>query len=250
MIKKILLAPWCVVVLMIAACGTGKKLEVARGQITELSEQNRQLKNKVSALQSDVANCAAGYKSAQDELAQLSGEKKRLQDKLQSAQSVLNEQDNVMQQIQDKVDKALADFKEKGVEVYFRKGFVHVSMEDKLLYKTGSAKLGAEGKDALAHLAGVLNEYPDLKVIVMGNTDDVKFKNGMDNWTLSTERANGVVRILRDEGHMDPIRLTAAGKGMYNPVAENTTAEGRSKNRRTDIILNPDLDKLWENIER
>ncbi|HEY8894279.1 MAG TPA: OmpA family protein [Niastella sp.] len=250
MIKKVWVAPLFVAVMVSGACGTSKKLEVAKGQVNELTEQNRQLKNKVSALQNDVANCAAGYKSAQDELAQYSSENKRLQEKLESTQAVLKEQDDAMQQIQEKINNALADFKEKGVEVYFRKGYVHVSMEDKLLYRSGSARLGQEGKDALTHLAGVLNEYPDLKVIVMGNTDDVKFKNGMDNWTLSTERANGVVRILRDDGHMDPIRLTAAGKGKYNPVADNTSEEGRSKNRRTDIILNPDLDKLWESIER
>jgi chemotaxis protein MotB len=250
MIKKVWVAPVFAAVLISGACGTSKKLEVAKGQVNELTEQNRQLKNKVSALQNDVTNCAAGYKTSQDELAQYREENKRLQGKLESAQAVLKDQDNAMQLVQEKVNSALADFKDKGVEVYFRKGFVHVSMEDKLLYKSGSSKLGSEGKDALAHLAGVLNEYPDLKVIVLGNTDDVKFKNGMDNWTLSTERANGVVRILRDDGHMDPIRLTAAGKGKYNPVAENTTDEGRSKNRRTDIILNPDLDKLWESMER
>ena len=250
MIRKVLVAPWCMALLFIAACGTSKKLEVAKGQVNELTEQNRQLKNKVSTLQSDVANCATGYKTAQDELAQYSSENKRLQEKLGSAQAVLKEQDNLMQQVEEKIENALANFKDKGVEVYFRKGFVHVSMEDKLLYKSGSAKLDKEGKEALTDLSTVLNEYPDLKVIVLGNTDDVKFKNGMDNWTLSTERANGVVRILRDDGHLDPARLTAAGKGKYNPVAENTTEEGRAKNRRTDIILNPDLDKLWESIER
>ncbi|HET6723252.1 MAG TPA: OmpA family protein, partial [Chitinophagaceae bacterium] len=89
-----------------------------------------------------------------------------------------------------------------------------------------------------------------LKVIVVGNTDDVKMKGAKDNWTLSTERANGVVRTLRDSYKVDPTRLTAAGKGKYNPIADNTTAEGRAKNRRTEIVLNPDWRRVWESIKK
>jgi chemotaxis protein MotB len=250
MTKRVLMAPLLVTGLLIAGCGTSKKLEVIQGQNNELIEQNRALKSKVSSLNTDLGNCTAGQKSCMDELAQTRADNKHFQERLASTNAVLKEQADMMHQIQTKVDDALADFKDKGVEVYFNKGLVHVSMEDKLLYKSGSSKLGTEGKDALTHLAGVLNGYPDLKIIVLGNTDDVKFKNGMDNWTLSTERANGVVRVLRDDGKLNPMRLTAAGKGMYNPVAENTTEEGRSKNRRTDIILNPDLDKLWDNVDK
>ena len=123
-------------------------------------------------------------------------------------------------------------------------------MEDKLLYKSGSAVLGEEGKKALGNIASALNQYPDLKVVVMGNTDDQKFKNSnTDNLSLSTERANAVVRVLRDSYQVDPVRLTAAGKGKYAPVADNTSPEGRAKNRRTEIILRPDLVKLWQSVQ-
>ncbi|MBO9201727.1 MULTISPECIES: OmpA/MotB family protein [Niastella] len=250
MTKRVLMAPLLLAGLYLGACGTGKKLEVAQGQNAELTEQNRQLKSKVSSLNNDLNSCAASQKSCSDELAQVKADNKHFQDRLAMTNAVLKEQADIMHQIQNKVDDALADFKSKGVEVYFDKGLVHVAMEDKLLYKSGSSKLGKDGKDALTHLAGVLNGYPNLKVIVLGNTDDVKFKNGMDNWTLSTERANGVVRVLEDEGNMNPTRITAAGKGKYNPIAENNTEENRSKNRRTDIILNPDLDKLWESVDK
>ncbi len=250
MTKRALMAPLLVAGLFMESCGTAKKLEVVQGQNAELTEQNRSLKSKVSTLTTNMDNCTASQKSCADELAKTKADNQHFQERLAQTTAVLKEQADMMHQIQAKVDDALVDFKDKGVEVYFDKGLVHVSMEDKLLYKSGSAKLGTEGKQALTHLAGVLNNYPNLKIIVLGNTDDVKFKNGMDNWTLSTERANGVVRVLRDDGKMDPMRLTAAGKGMYNPVAENTSEEGRSKNRRTDIILNPDLDKLWDTVER
>jgi len=88
-------------------------------------------------------------------------------------------------------------------------------------------------------------------VYVVGNTDDKKFKKGnSDNLSLSTERANGVVRVLRDDYQVDPTLLVAAGKGKYAPVADNSTEEGRAKNRRTEIILNPDLLKLWESVQK
>jgi chemotaxis protein MotB len=237
-------------VILSVACSAPKKLKVANGQITELTQQNNQLKGKVSSLQGDVSQCTESNKSLSEELNHNKAECRKVQEKLEASQAVLKEQYNTLQQVQNKIDAALADFKDKGVEVFFKNGLVFVSMEDQLLYKTGSAKLGENGKKALEDLATVLNEYPNLKVIVLGNTDDVKFKNGMDNWTLSTERANGVIRLLITQGKMEPMRLTAAGKGKFNPVADNATAEGKSKNRRTDIILNPNLDTIWDTIER
>jgi chemotaxis protein MotB len=144
----------------------------------------------------------------------------------------------------------MADFKDRGVDVEYKNGLVYVSMADNLLYKTGSAALGQNGKEALATLANVLNNYPNLKVIVVGHTDDVQTKKGTDNWSLSTERANGVVRLLTDTYNVEPSRITAAGKGKYDPVAENTSEAGRAKNRRTDIILNPDLVKVWNSVRK
>src|SRR6185295_10100308 len=145
------------------------------------------------------------------------------------------------------LEAALADFNEKGVHVYEKDGLVYVNMQDNLMYKSGSSAMSEDGKKALGSLASALNDYPNLRVYVVGHTDDVKFKKGnSDNLSLSTERANGVVRVLRDDYQVDPTRLTAAGKGKYAPVGDNTTAEGRAKNRRTEIILNPDLERLWD----
>src|SRR5690349_14505034 len=120
MIKKALLAPLIAAVFS-GACGTAKKLEVSKGQVQQLTEQNRQLKTQVSTLQNDVTNCTTGFKTAQDELAQYKLENRQLQEKLGAAQAVLKEQYAIMQQIEEKIDAALTDFKEKGVEVYFKK---------------------------------------------------------------------------------------------------------------------------------
>jgi chemotaxis protein MotB len=126
--------------------------------------------------------------------------------------------------------------------VFLKNGLVYVELADQLLYKSGSAKLSDSGKRALGSLAGALNDYPRLKVIVMGNTDDVQFAKGSgDNWSLSTERANGVVRTLRDDFQVE---------GKYNPVDDNMSKEGRAKNRRTDIILNPDLERIWQEVQQ
>ena len=153
--------------------------------------------------------------------------------------------------LEEKVEQATEEFNDKGIEVYNKDGVIYVSMQEGLLYKSGSAQLNPDGKKALGNLASVLNEYPKLKVIVVGNTDDQAFKKkSADNWSLSTERANGVVRVLRDEYKVDPGRLTAAGKGKYDPIADNSTAEGRAKNRRTEIVLNPDWRKLWESVKK
>lgn len=250
MLQKLFTALLFASLILSGGCSSPKKLKAANGQIGELTQQNTQLKSQVTTLQSDVAGCMESNKTIREELNSTKAESKRTQEKLDAAQAVLTEQYEILQQVQNKIDAALANFKDKGVEVYFKKGLVFVSMEDQLLYKTGSAKLGDGGIKALEGLAVVLNEYPNLRVIVLGNTDDVKFKNGIDNWTLSTERANGVVRVLVSQCKMDPLRLTSAGKGKFNPVADNSTAIGKAKNRRTDIILNPNLDHLWDNIER
>ena len=250
MLQKLFIALLFAFVMLSVACSAPKKLKAANGQINELTQQNSQLKSKISSVQNEVTVCSESNKTLSDELNHSKAENRKTQEKLEASQAVLKEQYNIMQQVQSKIDAALTDFKDKGVEVSFKKGLVYVSMEDQLLYKTGSSKLDVNGKKALEDLALVLNEYPNLKVIVLGNTDDVLFKKGTDNWTLSTERANGVIRLLINQGKMEPMRLTAAGKGRFNPIADNTTAEGKAKNRRTDIILNPNLDTIWDSIER
>jgi len=248
MLQKLRILGVLACIVVICSCGTKKKLQAATAEIDQLKSQNAELNNTISSLQKQVSDLTNNNKSITDEYASYKSNCEAAQKKLVAVQAVLTEEYNTMQKVQDRLAEAVANFKDKGVEVHYRDGLVYVTMEEGLLYKSGSATLAESGKSALGSLAAAINEYPNLKVIVVGHTDDQKFtKKGMDNWSLSTERANGVVRILRDSYNVDPARLTAAGKGKWDPVAENGTAEGRAQNRRTDIILNPDLHRIWEN---
>lgn len=237
--------------MLLSSCAAKKKLAAAETEIGQLKATNSELVKKNDDLQKQVADFTASRQAALQEFEKYRAECEEAKQKLAAVKMMVTDQYNTLQEVEKKIDAALADFEGKGVEVYYKDGLVYVDMQDNLLYKSGSSSLGADGKKALGQLASALNNYPKLKVIVVGNTDDKVFKKGAsDNWSLSTERANGVVRILRDEYNVDPVRLTAAGKSKYAPVADNTTEEGRAKNRRTAIILNPDLDRIWESVQQ
>ena len=231
--------------LLTTSCGTGKKLEASQMQVDELRAESAKLQTTIDQLNKQVSDLNAKNSAMSSEYAQYKTGCEATAEKYRQTQEVLDREAAALAQVQQKLETALADFKERGVDVYMKNGYVFVSLPQDLLYKSGSATLDKGGVEALAPVASILGDYPNLRVIVLGNTDDKMFKKGSDNWTLSTERANGVVRAFRDTYKIDPVRLTAAGKGKYNPIADNTTEEGRAKNRRTDIILNPDLDKLW-----
>jgi chemotaxis protein MotB len=243
MIRKLLVPVGAL--LIMSSCGNSKKLEAANAEISQLQSDNKKMQQAVDDLKKQVSDLTSRNSSVSDQLNGCQQNAQAAQRKLRAVQAAQRDQAEDMKRLQDKINAAMADFESKGVDIFFKDGQVFVEMADNLLYKSGSAVLSDSGKQALVHLAEVLNGYPDLKLTVMGNTDNVMFKKGSDNWTLSTERANGVVRVLRD-ANVNPERIVSAGKGKYNPVADNSTAEGRAKNRRTDIILNPDMVKLWE----
>jgi chemotaxis protein MotB len=237
----------CIAFFMLS-CGTNKKLEVAQGQVQECNSRNAALTKNNEQLNSQVESLSNQNKQAASEFAQYRQQCENLQAKYKRANDALTTQENILKQIEEKLETALADLKDRGLSVNYKRGLLFVSMEDQMLFKSGSSKLDKNGTEALAKISSVMNDYPDVKVIVVGNTDDKMFKTGTDNWTLSTERANSVVRSLRDAYKVDPARLTSAGRGRFNPVADNSTEEGRAKNRRIDIVFNPDMDKMWDSI--
>ncbi len=242
--------------LLFTSCVSSKKYKASvahaeelQSEVNSLNKTVSNLKEQVTTLTSQVSSLTNENKSIEAAYAKYKAECTGTQNKLRATQAALREEYEKMEKLEEIIETALQDFADKGLDVSMKNGLVYVSMEDKLLYKSGSSKLGNEGKEALGKLVGALSNYPNLRVIVLGNTDNVKFKGATDNWTLSTERANGVVRCLRDQYKMDPARLTAGGRSMYNPVADNASAEGRARNRRTEIILNPDLDRLWDSLD-
>jgi chemotaxis protein MotB len=232
------------------SCVSSKKYKEANAELNQLKETTAQQATENAALQSKVSTLSSANTSMSTEFSSYRNSCENTQKQLGAYKAAQQEEDEKLQVLTAKLEKALVDFADKGVEVHAKDGRVYVNMEDNLLYKSGSAKLGDEGKLALGNLALALHDYPNLKIIVVGHTDDKKFKTAnSDNLSLSTERANGVVRLLRDDFQIEPTRLTAAGQGKYSPVADNTTEEGRAKNRRTEIILNPDIDKLLASLK-
>jgi chemotaxis protein MotB len=236
---------------LLFSCSAGKKLEKANAEILNLQAANVQLKQQVTGYESELTKLKQENTQYIKEAQDCNELKEAIQRNLQALNKAMAEQGTSLRQIREKTESALNKFGAAGVDVTYKNGLVFISMNDKLLFNSGSAVLSPQGKEALGVVAEVLNENPKLKVIVVGNTDDVLVRSGfIDNWSLSTERANAIVRILRDDYSVDPSRLTAAGQGKYNPVADNATPEGKAQNRRTDIILNPDLSKLWEITEK
>jgi len=172
--------------------------------------------------------------------------------RLNELQSVLARQDSVVNALRRTVSNALLGFEGQGLSIDIRNGKVYVSLEESLLFASGSAAVDARGVNALRELAKVLERNPEINVLIEGHTDDVPLRPGgqiRDNWDLSVLRATAIVRILLNSGNIDPKRLTAAGRGEFLPVAPGRTAEARRKNRRTEIILTPRLDELFQIIE-
>jgi chemotaxis protein MotB len=172
--------------------------------------------------------------------------------RLVELEQILNAKDAQMKSLKDAVSAALYGFKEEGLSVYTKDGMVYVSMDEKLLFQTGSIQVDPRGVEALKTLAGVLEVNPDIKITVEGHTDDVPVRANAsfaDNWDLSVKRATSIVRILLNSSSIDPTRLVASGRGEFLPVDAAGTTQARQRNRRTEIILTPRLDELYRLLE-
>jgi chemotaxis protein MotB len=146
---------------------------------------------------------------------------------------------------------ALVNFRPEELTVSVKNGKVYVSLQESLLFPSGSAAVNPRGKEALGKLAQALNTNQDINVLIEGHTDSIPMKGRYeDNWALSTARSTAIVRILTDGYSVDPTRVTASGRSKYEPVDTNGTPEGRARNRRTEIILAPKLDELMRLLEQ
>lgn len=195
-------------------------------------------------------------KAALDELAlKLELSQKQLEEKNMAYMQLMNElksKDSMMNALKNSVADALIGFQNEGLTVTRKAGRVYVSMDEKLLFPSGSFAINPRGKEALVKLAKLLESKQDINIIVEGHTDTIPYKpngNVDDNWDLSAKRATTIVRILQQNSKISPIRITASGRGEFLPIESNNTKEGRAKNRRTEIILMPDLDKLYQIVQ-
>lgn len=162
-------------------------------------------------------------------------------------ESIISSKDAAMTNLKNAISKALTNFEGKGLTVVQRDGKVYVSMENKLLFESGSWAVGKNGKEAVRQLGTVLAVNPDIAVMIEGHTDNAPYTGAgqlSGNWDLSTKRATAIVEILRENAGINPESLTAAGRGEYAPIASNDTAEGKAKNRRIEVILTPKLDEI------
>jgi chemotaxis protein MotB len=231
--------------------------DLIRGSVTEtkklladLQKTQTDLKQKEDILR-QLEQSMDLKKVALDELT-LELEKKNA--RMAELEKILDSQKKIVQDLKNKVSDALLGYENNGLTVVNKNGKVYVSLDEKLLFKTASWDIDANGKNALKKLAGVLEKNPDIQITIEGHTDNVPYYPGTgqlkDNWDLSAKRATTVVRVLLEGSKIKPGRLTAAGRSEYLPVDPANTDEARQKNRRTEIILTPDLTELYNLINK
>lgn len=164
-------------------------------------------------------------------------------------EDLLDAQNRNLKKLKDALSKALFEFEGKGLTVEQKNGKVYVSMENKLLFPSGSWSVSKEGRNAVEQLGSVLAQNPDISILIEGHTDTDKVLGNLgggitNNWDLSTKRATAIVNILEENSRIDKKNLTAAGRSEFSPIASNSTAEGKAKNRRIEVILTPKLDEI------
>ncbi len=204
--------------------------------------KNRQLLAELEAKQKALA-------AEQDRLNKLKKDLEASSARLAELEKMMADKDAAMKKLKETLSKSLKAFEGKGLTVTERDGKVYVSMENKLLFESGSWTVGAEGKKAVDLVGKVLGDNPDISVLIEGHTDNDKITGTIgggveNNWDLSTKRATAIVNILSANAKVKKENLTAAGRGEYAPLMSNETAEGKAKNRRIEIILTPKLDEI------
>ena len=218
-------------------------------KVNELLNEELDLvkKNSTLKIQENIAKNNALIKKIAIKETELLSRAERI-DRLEK---IISSQKKILSDLKNRISEALLNYRGKGLSIKQRNGKVYISMENKLLFKSGKWNIELQGKQALIRLSKVLEENPDISILIEGHTDNIPFtsKGALEsNWDLSTKRATAVVKILLENNNILPQNLTAAGKSEFVPIASNTTIEGRAANRRIEIILSPSLDKIIELI--
>jgi len=248
--------------IVFTSCGPSKKLVESRARVERLQKDS-------TSTHTNLNDCNTQVKTLNDEKTSLQRENSAAQQnlkalntqsemtiadqaiRLQNLQNIIQKQKDMMTKLKNSVTNALLNYSADELSVYIKDGNVYVSMQENLLFKSGSDVVDPKGKEALGKLAMVLKNTADITVLIEGHTDNMPIKTNKykDNWDLSTARATSIVRVLTKDNAFDPNRITAAGKSSFHPVKGNETAEGRAANRRTEVILSPDLKELFKLLE-
>jgi len=217
---------------------TNSQLDDCYTQVNNLSNDKTSLQNKNTVAENDLQALAEESNlTIADQAA-----------RLKNLQGLIQLQKDIMSDLKNSIANALMNYETDELYVFIKDGNVYVSLEEKLLFKSGSDVVNPKGKEALKSLAQVLNNTRDIAVVIEGHTDNVPIQTSQfqDNWDLSTARATSIVRILTVDNGFDANLITASGKSQFHPVKTNETADGRAGNRRTEIILSPDLKDLYD----
>jgi len=225
---------------------TQQELSGSRARVTSLEEQIAAAKSNAAALQDALNKCLAGNNQGNVNIAKLADQITASDKYIRHLVELKNKSDSLNQVLTNNLTRSLSPAEAQGVDVKVLKGVVYISLADNMLYKSGSYEISPTAGSVLAKVSKIINDYSNYDVLIEGNTDNVPIKqtNIRNNWDLSALRASSVVQALQTTYNVDPKRLTAGGRGEYNPVADNNTPAGKSQNRRTQIIITPKLDQF------
>lgn len=275
---KIFVMAMMAVALMATSCASKKDLQNCQSENRELTANYQATKEKLAATEASLA-------AAQEQLAGAKKDYAKLQNSLDKSLTNANQNNISIEKLVDQINESnqyirhLVEVKSKSdslnmvltnnltrslsreemkeVDVQVLKGVVYISLADNMLYQSGSYEVNSRAKETLSKIAKIIQDYKDYDVLIEGNTDNVpvsttsaKMKNIRNNWDLSALRASSVVQYLQDNFGVSPKRMTAGGRGEYNPVTTNNTEVGKMRNRRTQIIITPKLDQFMDLIDK
>jgi chemotaxis protein MotB len=225
-------------------------LAVANNRIKSLEEQIASEKANTIALQDALNKCLNSSSQGNVNISKLVDEINSSNKYIQQLVNTKNKSDSLNMVLTNNLTRSLSQTEVKDVDVQVLKGVVYISLADNMLYKSGSYEISDKAGATLAKIAKIITDYNGYDVLIEGNTDNLPIsqKNIRNNWDLSTLRASSVVMALQNTYNVDPKRLTAGGRGEYNPIADNNTPDGKAKNRRTQIIITPKLDQFMDLI--